>query len=154
MDFACFSIASYFGALPGWGENRINPHEVIYLAGFFAFIALVSSPSAPFGLAEAATGAKATVARTLMVRGATAELLTQRINLFKRRLNRYSALWVGVLRGENSFGAFSKRVFENVQAADRTWQGYAEHMNGFPDFCERRIRAFHAAALKDTVSTQ
>ncbi len=44
MDLACLSIASHFAALPGWQESQIDPHEVAYLAGFFAFIALVSSP--------------------------------------------------------------------------------------------------------------
>src|SRR5512141_124181 len=144
MDFACHSVASYFVALPGWKESQINPHEIVYLTGFFAFIALASSPSARLAPAEASTGARATVARSLMVRGVKAELLTQRIRSFQGRLNEYSALWVGVLKSQNTFGAFALRAFENVQAGERTQRGYLEHLNTFPDFCERRIRAFHA----------
>jgi len=145
MDLACLSITSHFTALPGWQENQVDPHEVVYLAGFFAFIALVSSPSAPLGLAEAATGARATVARRLMLRGTRAESLNERLRWFKARLNTYSALWVGVLKSTNSFGAFAESAFEHVQAGERTRQGYVEHLNAFPDFCERTIRAFHAA---------
>lgn len=145
MDFACFSVTSYFAALPGWQEGHVDQSEVVYLAGFFAFIALVSSPSARLGPAEAATGARATVARRLMVRGTKAELLTDRIRAFQKRLSEYSALWVGVLKSENSFGAFSLRVFENVQSGDKSRQGYLEHLETFPDFCERRIKAFHEA---------
>ena len=145
MDFACFAVTSYFAALPGWQESQVDPHEVAYLSGFFAFIALVSSPSARLGPAEAATGARATVARRLMVRGTRAELLTERIRSFQTRLGEYSALWVGVLKSANSFGAFSLRAFENVQAGDKSRQGYLEHLDTFPDFCERRIKAFHAA---------
>ena len=148
MDSACLSITAHFAALPGWDEARISPHEVVYLAGFLAFIALVSSPTAPLGLAEAATGAKATVARRLMLRGARAESLNECLKRFKARLNRYSALWVGVLKGTNSFGAFAESAFENVQAADKTRQGYVEHLNAFPEFCERTIRAFHAAGQR------
>ena len=146
MDLACLAITSYFVALPGWQESQIDQHEIVCLAGFFAFIALTSSPSAPLGLAEAATGAKATVARRLMMRGTKAESLTDRINSFKRRLNKYSKLWVGMLKGENSFGAFSSLVFRNVQAGEETRQGYVEHLNTFPDFCMQRIRAFHGTA--------
>ncbi len=145
MDFACFSFTSYFAALPGWQESQIDPHEVVYLAGFFAFVALVSSPSASLPPAEAATGARATVARRLMVRGTKAVLLTERIRSFQMRLGEYSALWVGVLKSANSFGAFSLRVFENVQAGEKSRQGYLEHLETFPAFCERRIKAFHAA---------
>jgi len=148
MDLACLSISSHFAELPGWQESRIDPHEVVYLAGFFAFIALVSSPSAPLGLAEAATGARATVARRLMLRGTRAESLNERLKSFTARLNTYSALWVGVLKGTNSFGAFAESAFEHVQAGDKTRQGYVEHLNAFPDFCERTIRAFHAAGQR------
>lgn len=144
MDFACFSVTSYFVALPGWEEDQIDPNEIVYLTGFFAFVALVSSPSARLAPAEAATAARATVARSLMVRGTMAELLAERIKSFQTRLNEYSALWVGVLTSENSFGAFALRAFENVQAGHRTRHGYIEHLNMFPDFCERRIRDFHA----------
>lgn len=145
MDFACFSVTSYFAALPGWRESQIDQQEVVYLAGFFAFVALVSSPSASLSPAEAATGARATVARRLMVRGTRAELLGERIKAFQGRLSEYSSLWVGVLKSANSFGAFSLRVFENVQAGDRSREGYLEHLETFPDFCERRVAAFHAA---------
>jgi len=148
MDLACLSITSHFAALPGWQESQIDPHEVVYLAGFFAFIALVSSPSAPLGLAEAATGARATVARRLMLRGTRAESLNEHIKWFKARLNKYSALWVGVLKDTNTFGAFGSLAFENVQAGDKTRQGYVEHLNAFPDFCERTIRAFHEAGQR------
>ena len=55
MDLACLSITSHFRWLSRLARSQIDPHEVVYLAGFFAFIALVSSPSAPLGLAEAAT---------------------------------------------------------------------------------------------------
>ena len=152
MDSACLSVTSHFLALPGWDDGRINPHEVVYLAGFLAFIALVSSPTAPLGLAEAATGAKATVARRLMLRGTRAESLNERLKRFKTRLHQYSALWVGVLKGTNSFGAFAESAFEHVQAAGRTRQGYVEHLNAFPDFCERTIRAFHAAGQRSDSS--
>lgn len=145
MDFACFSINSYFAALPGWQEAQIDQHEVVYLAGFYAFVALVSSPTASLSPAEAATGARATVARRLMVRGTRSELLTERIRSFQMRLGEYSALWVGVLKSANSFGAFSLRVFENVQPGDKSRQGYLEHLETFPDFCDRRVKAFHAA---------
>ena len=145
MDFACRSITSHFVALPGWHQGRISPHEVIFLAGFLAFIALASSPSVRLPPAEAATGARATVARSLMVRGTKAEFLTERIKVFQSRLNRYSALWVGVLKSENTFGAFASYSFDSVQADDKTRQGYVEHLNAFPDFCDRRIRAFHAS---------
>ena len=152
MDLACLSITSHFAALPGWQESQIDPHEVAYLAGFFAFIALVSSPTAPLGLAEAATGARATVARRLMLRGTRAELMNERLKWFKARLNKYSTLWVGVLKGTNSFGAFAELAFENVQAGDKTRRGYVEHLNAFPDFCERTIRAFHAAGQRSDSS--
>lgn len=149
MDFACLSISSHFAVLPGWQESLIDPHEVVYLAGFFAFIALMSSPGAPLGLAEAATGARATVARRLMLRGTRAESLNERLKCFKGRLNEYSALWVGVLKNTNTFGTFGSLAFENVQAAgDRTRNGYVEHLNAFPDFCERTIRAFHQAGQR------
>jgi hypothetical protein len=152
MDSACLAITAHFAALPGWDEARISQHEVVYLAGFLAFIALVSSPSAPLGLAEAATGAKATVARRLMLRGTRAESLNERLKWFKARLHQYSALWVGVLKGTNSFGAFAESAFENVQAAHKTRQGYVEHLNAFPDFCERAIQAFHAAGQRSDSS--
>lgn len=152
MDTACLSITSHFAALPGWNESRVDPHEVVYLAGFLAFIALVSSPTAPLGLAEAATGAKATVARRLMLRGTRAESLNERLKAFKARLNQYSALWVGVLKGTNSFGAFAESAFECVQATEKTRQGYVEHLNAFPDFCERTIQAFHAAGQRSDSS--
>jgi hypothetical protein len=152
MDLACLSITSHFATLTGWQESQIDPHEVAYLAGFFAFIALVSSPSAPLGLAEAATGARATVARRLMLRGTRAESLNERLKWFKARLNKYSALWVGVLKGTNSFGAFAELAFESVQAGDRTRRGYVEHLNAFPDFCERTIRAFHEAGQRSDSS--
>jgi len=152
MDSACLAITSHFAALPGWQDSQVDPHEVVHLAGFFAFIALVSSPSAPLGLAEAATGARATVARRLMLRGARADSLNERLKSFQARLNQYSALWVGVLKGTNSFGAFAESAFENVQAADRTRQGYVEHLNAFPDFCERTIQAFHAAGQRSDSS--
>jgi hypothetical protein len=152
MDSACLSITAHFADLPGWKESRISPHEVVYLAGFLAFIALVSSPAAPLGLAEAATGAKATVARRLMLRGTRAESLNECLKRFKTRLNQYSALWVGVLKGANSFGAFAESAFEHVQAAGRTRQGYVEHLNAFPDFCERTIQAFHAAGQRSDSS--
>jgi hypothetical protein len=153
MDLACLAITSHFVALPGWEESRIDPHEVAYLAGFFAFIALASSPSAPLGVAEAATGAKATVARRLMMRGTTAESLTACIRSYKARLNKYSALWVGMLKSENSFGAFSLLAFENVQTGRKTRDGYAEHLNTFPDFCERTIQAFYAAGQSGNSGT-
>ena len=35
---------------------------------------------------------------------------------------------------------------------DRTRQGYVEHLNAFPDFCERTIRAFHAAGQRSDSS--
>ena len=35
-----------------------------------------------------------------------------------------------------------------MQAGDRTRQGYVEHLNAFPDFCERTIRAFHEAGQR------
>ena len=79
-----------------------------------------------------------------MVRGTRAEQLTERIRSFQMRLGEYSALWVGVLKSANSFGAFSLRVFENVQPGDKVRQGYLEHLETFPDFCDRRIKAFHA----------
>jgi hypothetical protein len=148
MDLACLSITSHFAALPGWQESQIDPNEAAYLAGFFAFIALVSSPTAPLPPAEAATGARATVARRLMLRGTPAESLNERLKWFKARLNKYSALWVGVLKGTNTFGAFAEFAFERVQAGDQTRQGYVEHMNAFPDFCERTLRAFHAAGQR------
>ena len=148
MDLACLYITSHFAALPGWQESQLDPHEVVYLAGFFAFIALMSSPSAPLGPSEAATGARATVARRLMLRGARAESLSERLKCFKARLNKYSALWVGVLKDTNTFGAFGTLAFENVQAGERTRQGYVEHLNAFPDFCERTIRAFHEAGQR------
>jgi hypothetical protein len=152
MDLACLAITSHFAALPGWQESQVDPHEVVYLAGFFAFIALASSPSAPLPPAEAATGARATVARRLMLRGAPAESLNDRLKRFKARLNKYSALWVGVLKGTNTFGAFAEFAFEHVQAGGRTRNGYVEHMNAFPDFCERTLQAFHAAGQRNDSS--
>lgn len=152
MDHACLAVTSHFAALPGWNESRIDPHEGVYLAGFLAFIALVSSPTAPLGLAEAATGAKATVARRLMLRGTRAESLNERLKWFKARLHQYSALWVGVLKGTNSFGAFAEAAFKHVQAGDKTRQGYVEHLNAFPEFCERAIQAFHASSQRSDTS--
>lgn len=146
MDRAVDLVTAHFLALPGWQKSRIDPQEIVYVAGFFAFVALASSPGGRLSSAEAATGARATVARTLMSQGTKAEALTQRIKAFHARLNEYSALWVGILNGANSFGAFSSRVFGNVQAGDTSRQGYVEHLNAFPDFCERRIKAFHATA--------
>lgn len=143
MDFACFAINSYFAGLPGWHRSRIDPLEVVYLGGFFAFIALASSPTAKLSPAEAATGARATVARSLMVRGTSSADVTARIRTFQKRLNEYSALWVGVIKGENTFGAFALRALENVQLGDRTREGMLEHLETFAEFCERRIRAFH-----------
>ncbi len=83
-----------------------------------------------------------------MLRGTGAESLSDRLKWFKARLNKYSALWVGVLKNTNTFGAFGSLAFENVQAGDKTRQGYVEHLNAFPDFCERTIRAFHAAGQR------
>lgn len=145
MDFAYYSVTSYFLGLPGWQKRQIDPHEVIYLTGFFAFIALASSPTARLGPAEAATGARASVARSLMTRGTRSDALTERIKAFQSRLNEYSALWVGVLKGENGFGTFAAQVFANMQADHRTRDGYLDHLNLFADFCERRIKALHAA---------
>ena len=42
MDFAYVSVTGYFLGLPGWQERHLDPREVIYLTGFFAFIALAS----------------------------------------------------------------------------------------------------------------
>src|SRR5512140_108518 len=143
MDRANDLVTWHFLALPGWHKGRIDPQEAVYLSGFFVFIALASSPSARLGPAEAATGARASVARSLMTRGTNTATLTERIKSFHARLNEYSALWIGVLKGANSFGAFSSRVFENMQVGEISRQGYIEHLNTFPDFCERRIKAFH-----------
>jgi hypothetical protein len=145
IDHANDVTIGYFVSVVGWPESWINPHEVVYLSGFFAFIALASSPTARLGTAEAATGARATVARSLMARGTKAEALTAHIKSFHARLKEYSVLWTGVLKDTNSFGAFSARVFEHVQTEGRSRQGYLEHLNSFPDFCERRIKAFHAS---------
>jgi hypothetical protein len=152
MDVACSSVASFFQSLPGWREEMVNADEVVYLAGFFAFIALASSPSAPLGRAEAATGARATVARRLMVRQGSTDGFSERLGAFKARLNEYSSLWAGVLKGQNSFGAFGTRAFENVRIGGRTRDGYLEHLNGFPEFCERRIRGFHDAVAPNAQS--
>jgi hypothetical protein len=146
MDRACDLVAGHFLALPEWPQDRTNPHEIVYLTGFLAFIALASSPSVRLGAAEAATGARASVARRLMTHGTKAEALTAQIKSFHARLNEYSTLWVGTLKGVNSFGAFSLRAFENVQVGDTTRQGYLEHLNAFPDVCDRRIKAFHASS--------
>jgi len=151
MDAACAAIAAYFAALPGWQADRVDADEVVHLAGFFAFIALASSATAPLPRPEAATGARATVARRFMFSRATADRLPQQLNAFKRRLNEYSALWAGVLKGSNSFGAFAERVFANVRIGERTRDGYLEHLNGFPGFCERRITAFHEAVAPTSV---
>lgn len=145
MDYGYLAVTGYFLALPGWRPRPLDPHEVIYLTGFFAFIALASSATVPMSPAEAATGARASVARRLMMLGTRAEELTDRIRTFQARLNEYSALWLGVLKGENSFGAFAERVFDHVQAGEKTRLGYLEHLNAFPDFCERRIRALQTA---------
>ena len=146
MDRAYDLAIGHFLALPEWPRSRINPHETVYLTGFLAFIALASSPSARLGTAEATTGARASVARLLMTHGTKAEALTARIKSFHGRLSEYSTLWVGILKGANSFGAFSSRVFENVQVGETSRQGYIEHLNAFPEFCERRIKAFHASS--------
>ena len=143
MDRVNDLVTRHFLALPGWQTSQINTQEIVFLSGFFAFIALASSPSAPLGASEAATGARATVARKLMTQGTTAEALTDCIKSFHARLNEYSALWVGVMNSANSFGTFSLRVFENVQAGDKVRHGYLEHLNAFPEFCERTIKAFH-----------
>jgi len=145
MDFAYVSVTDHFLALPGWSRNQINPYEVIYLTGFFAFVALASSPTARLGPAEAATGARASVARSLMLQGTKAAQLSERIRAFQKRLNQYSALWIGVIKGENSFGAFATHVFDNVQIGEKMRDGYLEHLNTFADFCERRIKALHGA---------
>lgn len=146
MDRAYDRATGHFLALPGWRQSQIDPLEIVYLTGFLAFIALASSPSARLASAEAATGARASVARLLMTHGTTTAALTARIKSFHARLNEYSTLWVGSLKGTNSFGAFSLRVFENVQVGDKSRQGYLEHLNAFPDFCEGRIKAFHASS--------
>lgn len=145
MDYGYLAVTGYFLALPGWRPRPLEPHEVVYLTGFFAFIALASSATVPMSPAEAATGARASVARRLMMLGTRAEGLTDRIRTFQARLNEYSALWLGVLKGENSFGAFAERVFDHVQAGEKTRLGYLEHLNAFPDFCERRIKALQTA---------
>lgn len=146
MDRAYDLTTAHFLGLPEWQPSQVDTLEIVYLTGFLAFIALASSPSARLGSAEAATGARASVARLLMTHGTKAEALTARIKSFHARLNEYSTLWVGTLKGTNSFGAFSLRVFENVQVGDRSRQGYVEHLNAFPHFCERRIKAFHASS--------
>ena len=146
MDRVNDLVTRHFLALPGWQTRQIDPQEIVFLSGFFAFVALASSPSAPLSASEAATGARATVARKLMTQGTTAEALTDRIRSFHARLNEYSALWVGIMNGANSFGAFSLRAFENVQAEDKVRHGYLEHLNAFPEFCERTIKTFHERA--------
>ena len=151
MDFACSSVNSYFLALPGWQEGDVNPDEVIYLCGFFAFIALASSPTAPLGRAEAATGARATVARSLLVRRTTPDLFAAHLISFKARLHEYSVLWAGILKGESSLGAFASRLFDNVRVGS-TRDGYVEHLTMFPDFFERRIKAFHDSTAPRTDS--
>jgi hypothetical protein len=145
MDMACSAITAVFASLPGWGEDFVDPDEVIYLAGFFAFVALASSPTAPLPRAEAAKGAQATVARILMVRRTAKEELGECLKWFKLRLNEYAALWIGVLKSDNSFGAFASKTFDNVRRGDRTRDGYFELLNLFPEFCEKRISAFHEA---------
>jgi hypothetical protein len=145
MDAACAAIADYFVALPGWRSEDVHPDEVINLAGFFAFIALASSPVAPLELREAAVGARATVARILLMRRDTPAQLTERLSAFKARLARYSALWAAVLKGEKTFGAFASYAFEKLRTGGRTLDGYVEHLNAFPGFYEARIKAFHEA---------
>jgi hypothetical protein len=153
MDYAYLAVTGYFLALPGWRARPLDPHEVIYLTGFFAFIALASSSTVPMTPAEASTGARASAARRLMMLGTRAENLTERIRTFQIRLNEYSALWLGVLKGENSFGAFAERVFERVQAGERTRLGYLEHLNAFAEFCERRIKALQTAVPAPAASS-
>jgi hypothetical protein len=148
MDHANEMAIGYFVTVVGWQRSWINPHEIVHLSGFFAFIALASSPTVRLGPAEAATGARATVARSLMAQGVRAEVLTAHIKSFHARLKEYSALWVGVLKGANSFGAFSARVFERVQIETRSRHGYVEHLNSFPAFCDRRVKAFHASTSR------
>ena len=50
MDLACLSITSHFAALPGWQESQLDPPEVVYLAGFFAFIAVLYAALAGYAL--------------------------------------------------------------------------------------------------------
>ncbi len=145
MDYAYLSVTDHFRSLPGWHDRPLNPLEVIYLTGFFAFVALASSPTARLAPAEAATGARASVARSLMLQGTKPAQLTTQIRAFQKRLNQYSTVWIGVIKEERSFGSFASLVFENVQAGERTRQGYVEHLNAFPEFCDRRIKALHAA---------
>lgn len=145
MDLACAAITEHFLSLPGWQATDVSTDEVVHLAGFFAFIALASSPTAPLDQAEAAVGARATVARILLVRHASPAQLNQCLADFKSRLNQYSALWAGVLKGDSSFGTFASCAFENLHIGGRTLDGYLEHLDAFPDFCERRIKAFHEA---------
>ncbi len=88
------SVTSYFAALPGWRENRPAGGR---LSGRILCIRCPGVlPSATLSPAEAATGARATVARRLMVRGTRTELLGERIKSFQSRLSEYSTLWVGV----------------------------------------------------------
>jgi hypothetical protein len=145
MDFACAAIYAHFRGLPGWQGRSLDDFEVVYLAGFFAFIALASSPKARFHLSESAVGARASVARSLMLHGTPAEALNPRIKAFQVRLNEYARLWVGVLKGENTFGAFATHAFDTVQAGTRTRYGYADHLDTFARFCDQRIHAFHSA---------
>lgn len=146
MDAACSDITDFFLALPGWHAQAVGSDEVVYLAGFFAFLALASSPTRPLSRGEAAVGARATVARMLMVRRTSNDALAESLLRFKRRLHEYSSLWAAILKGEKSFGAFAATVFENVRVGGRTRDGYGEHLDRFPAYCEARIRAFHEAA--------
>lgn len=153
MDYAYLAVTGYFLGLPGWRARPLDPDEVVYLTGFFAFIALASSPTVRMGPSEASTGARASVARRLMLLGTRTEVLTERIRTFQIRLNEYSALWLGVIKGENSFGAFAERAFQRVQKGDQTRLGYPEHLDAFADFCDRRIKALHSAVPAPPAAT-
>lgn len=154
MDYACLSVTEHFRTLPGWQARQVNALEIVYLTGFFAFVALASSPTARLAPAEAATGARASVARILMLQGTKPAQLTSQIRAFQKRLNQYSTMWIGVIKEERSFGSFAALVFENVQVGERTRQGYLEHLNAFPEFCDRRIKALHAAVPARTPATK
>src|SRR5512135_2574139 len=102
MDYAYLSVTDHFRALPGWNGRPLNQLEVVYLTGFFTFVALASSPTARLAPAEAATGARASVARSLMLQGTKPAHLTTQIRAFQKRLNQYSAMWIGVIKEERS----------------------------------------------------
>ena len=124
MDFACFSINSYFAALPrlAGSARSISTRSSISPASFHSLRWCrrrrpVSVPPKPPPERERLSPGVS------MVRGTRSELLTERIRSFQMRLGEYSALWVGVLKSANSFGAFSLRVFENVQPGDKSRGG-------------------------------